>query len=305
MCVCVCADCKSGQGGLNTNCRRAFVYFTQRHQRLEMAKCNTKKKKKKKKKMQLLLQQLLRQASYKHADLQYYFISSDSDVPRANDLPVIPMALTCPHMTLTPMSSLMPHPRGDLGEECHVEAGSSGGSPDSGNGTDTPASPVSPHVFRPWLCEDPPAGKPASTPKKTRRCFGINADTTEYVGVHSLFFSFLFFFFLSSSFSSFTVFIKKHACSALKTGAEMRIVCFFVWCKVLEAYLLLLLLYSIALYKSSSSSYYFLVVVIVVIVVVVVVVLLLLLNTINILLLLLLIIIQLCDVFRMLWLTGR
>ena len=162
------------------------------------------KKEKKRKKVQLLLQQLLRQASYKHTDLQYYFISSDSDVSRTSDLPIIPMALTCPHMTLTPMSSLMPHPRGDLGEECHVEAGSSGGSPDSGNGTDTPASPVSPHVFRPWLCEDPPAGKPASTPQKTRKCFrSINVHTTEYVGVHSLFF----FLFFSSSFFFLLLFL--------------------------------------------------------------------------------------------------
>ena len=86
------------------------------------------------------------------------------------------------------MSSLMPHPRGDLGEESQMEAGpgSSGGSPDSGNGTDTPASPVSPQVFRPWLCEDPPSGKGGSAPKKTRRCFTERRETWGFTSTETI-----------------------------------------------------------------------------------------------------------------------
>ncbi|KAK7095585.1 hypothetical protein V1264_006970 [Littorina saxatilis] len=96
----------------------------------------------------------------------------------------MPLALTCPQMVLTPLPSLLT-PRSDLGDEGHVTVTmeTSGRSPDSGNGSDAPASPDSPHVahsnaahsnaglssgvFRPWMSQHPSPGK-TTTPKKTR-----------------------------------------------------------------------------------------------------------------------------------------
>lgn len=86
---------------------------------------------------------------------------TDSDHPRPADRPNMPLALTCTHLSLTPMTPLTTTGRGNLvlseeGQD-RGECECGGRSPDSGNSSDRSDSPVSPHdhrhrngVFRPW-----------------------------------------------------------------------------------------------------------------------------------------------------------